>query len=664
MSATAMFQFTSARRRTVSVGSALVLGLCLTLVPSPARAATASTYVIGVGAAPPAGQNIEYVDFFPRSGISVHNGDVIDLQEPSGASTDDTHMPALLAQGQTVQQAFADPANALVVADSDEPGSNPQQNIAAFSPTFPPAGSGAPGQCGDQTTPCVYNGGALLSAGAESPGTDFFVKLSLASGFTGTVTAVDLGHPISDPSASISVVADSASTSTQSALNSAAAAQYQADTAEASSAIAAASTDTVTTNANGTHNHTVSVGASSAHTEVMEMLPSTIHVSPGDTVTWKYGGTSDPHTVQFPGVGLESVGVSPFSLPVYCEGASADTLAVQSQGPPDFGCANATPEAPLLASAQGSTVLQAPAYRLATANGGVYNFGQATSYGSAASPGLRSPVVQVLTTGSQRGYWEVTANGGVHAFGDAPFEGSMAGKAITAPIISVVTGPQANGYVLVGSDGNTYSFGGAPQVGKVIPHLASPLVGAVADLNPSVNGPAAYAVSAGGGVFALLAATYYGSMGGKHLNSPMVGMASTPDGAGYWEVAADGGVFSFGDAGFYGSMGGKHLNSRIVGITPTPDGGGYWLLAADGGVFSFGDARFHGSMGGPGLSSPAVSISTVYSEASSGVLINVPAGNPNDLPSRTSYSFSFPDAGTYPFICGFHQMMTGRVVVG
>ena len=41
-----------------------------------------------------------------------------------------------------------------------------------------------------------------------------------------------------------------------------------------------------------------------------------------------------------------------------------------------------------------------------------------------------------------------------------------------------------------------------------------------------------------------------------HLNQPVVGIASTPDGGGYWEVASDGGIFSFGDAGFYGSMGG------------------------------------------------------------------------------------------------------------
>ena len=68
--------------------------------------------------------------------------------------------------------------------------------------------------------------------------------------------------------------------------------------------------------------------------------------------------------------------------------------------------------------------------------------------------------------------------------------------------------------------------------------------------------------------------------------------------------AADGGMFSFGNAVFHGSMGGKHLNAPIVGMAATPDDGGYWLVASDGGMFSFGDAMFHGSMGGRRLNKP------------------------------------------------------------
>ncbi|MDA8287500.1 MAG: hypothetical protein M0014_03415, partial [Actinomycetota bacterium] len=64
---------------------------------------------------------------------------------------------------------------------------------------------------------------------------------------------------------------------------------------------------------------------------------------------------------------------------------------------------------------------------------------------------------------------------------------------------------------------------------------------------------------------------------------------------GYWEVAADGGVFAF-HAPFYGSMGGKALNKPVVGIAADPATGGYWEVASDGGVFAF-HAPFYGSMG-------------------------------------------------------------------
>jgi hypothetical protein len=64
-------------------------------------------------------------------------------------------------------------------------------------------------------------------------------------------------------------------------------------------------------------------------------------------------------------------------------------------------------------------------------------------------------------------------------------------------------------------------------------------------------------------------------------------------------VASDGGIFSFGDAAFHGSMGGRPLNAPIVGIAATSDGGGYWELASDGGIFSF-SASFYGSRAGLG----------------------------------------------------------------
>jgi hypothetical protein len=84
-------------------------------------------------------------------------------------------------------------------------------------------------------------------------------------------------------------------------------------------------------------------------------------------------------------------------------------------------------------------------------------------------------------------------------------------------------------------------------------------------------------------------------MGGKPLDKPIVGIATTPNEGGYWEVASDGGIFAFGNAPYRGSTGGVALVAAVVGMS-SPSQSGYWLVAADGGMFSFG-VPFYGSTG-------------------------------------------------------------------
>ncbi len=159
------------------------------------------------------------------------------------------------------------------------------------------------------------------------------------------------------------------------------------------------------------------------------------------------------------------------------------------------------------------------------------------------------------------------------------------------------------GYWVAASDGGIFAYD-APFYGSMGGKpLNQPIVGIAAD--PRTGGY--WEVAGDGGLFAFNA-PFFGSMGGKPLNAPIVGMVSTPDGLGYWEVAADGGIFNFGDAKLYGSMGGKPLNKPVVGIATTPDGLGYWEVASDGGIFNFGDAAFLGSMGGKPLNKPIVGI--------------------------------------------------------
>ncbi|MHB1720403.1 MAG: hypothetical protein ACYCV1_09790 [Acidimicrobiales bacterium] len=172
----------------------------------------------------------------------------------------------------------------------------------------------------------------------------------------------------------------------------------------------------------------------------------------------------------------------------------------------------------------------ASGYWTASADGGVYSFGDAGFHGSLSGTGeLTAPVVSIVPTLDRGGYWLVGADGGVYSFGDATFYGSMAGRHLDAPVVGMAATPDGGGYWLVGADGGVYSFGGA---------------------------------------------TFYGSMAGRHLDAPVVGMAATPDGGGYWLVGADGGVYSFGDATFYGSAPADDLSGfgRMTSIGALPGG--------------------------------------------------------------------------------------------
>jgi hypothetical protein len=146
-------------------------------------------------------------------------------------------------------------------------------------------------------------------------------------------------------------------------------------------------------------------------------------------------------------------------------------------------------------------------------------------------------------------------------------------------------------------------FGGVPCVGDLSGTTPNrPVVGMAS--TPDAAGY--WLVASDGGIFSYGTALFRGSAGSLALNRPVVGMAPTPDGLGYWLVASDGGVFAYGDATFYGSAGALTLNRPVVGMAATPDGRGYWLVASDGGVFAYGDATFYGSAGALTLNRPVV----------------------------------------------------------
>jgi hypothetical protein len=245
-------------------------------------------------------------------------------------------------------------------------------------------------------------------------------------------------------------------------------------------------------------------------------------------------------------------------------------------------------------------------------NDTTYAFNAASFLPAASDPCLGTSQYPSFCTGigsspTNQGFWtavntyhnDLTSNSGPTSLiasvgfdGDVnfPSSGCPSVPGLRAQVVGVAGA--AVGAWDVASDGGVFAFCGAPFYGSLGGmHLNAPVVGVVA--TPDRNGY--WLVAADGGVFAFGDAQFYGSMGGHPLNKPVVGMAATPDGKGYWLVASDGGVFAFGDASFEGSMGGKPLAQSMQGIAANPDGTGYWTAAQDGGVFAFGDAPFLGS---------------------------------------------------------------------
>jgi hypothetical protein len=98
-------------------------------------------------------------------------------------------------------------------------------------------------------------------------------------------------------------------------------------------------------------------------------------------------------------------------------------------------------------------------------------------------------------------------------------------------------------------------------------------------------------------------------MGAVRLNAPVQSLVPTVDGAGYWLVASDGGIFAFGDAPFKGSMGGRPLNKPVVGMVRYADG--YLMVGSDGGIFDFSASPFLGSLGANPPNAPIVSVAAL-----------------------------------------------------
>ena len=337
---------------------------------------------------------------------------------------------------------------------------------------------------------------------------------------------------------------------------------------------------------------------------VASVNPFTGPVSGGGAITISGGGFANATSVTFGSVGAgQIIAQSENSITVIPPNATepicVDVTVANSQG------ISATSAADHYGF--GGNLNCGGGYRFVASDGGVFDFGDASFWGSTGSITLNKPVVGMASTPSTSGYWLVASDGGLFSYGDAQFFGSMGGHPLNQPIVGMASTPNGAGYWEVASDGGIFSFGNARFFGSTGgTRLNRPIVG----MAPTPDGAGYWLVASDGGIFAYGDAQFYGSTGAMALNSPIVGMASGPNGAGYWLVAADGGIFAYGSAQFYGSAGAIRLNKPVVGMAATPDNRGYWLVASDGGIFTYGDAPFFGSTGGISLNKPIVGMSS------------------------------------------------------
>jgi len=199
-------------------------------------------------------------------------------------------------------------------------------------------------------------------------------------------------------------------------------------------------------------------------------------------------------------------------------------------------------------------------YWVVDREGHVFAYGSARFFGGTPPLAGGEFVSTISATPSGGGYWLFTNRGRSVPFGNASGYGDMSGMHLNGPIIASVATPSGHGYYMVGSDGGIFSFGDARFHGSTGNlHLNKPVVG----ISPTADGKGYWLVASDGGVFAF-SAPFRGSMGGAHLNKAVDGLVAF--GNGYLMAASDGGIFDFSNKRFLGSLGGKPLAAPIIGL--------------------------------------------------------------------------------------------------
>jgi hypothetical protein len=244
-------------------------------------------------------------------------------------------------------------------------------------------------------------------------------------------------------------------------------------------------------------------------------------------------------------------------------------------------------------------------YWLVGSDGGIFALGDALFHGSAGGLHLQAPIVGITSSPDGGGYLLVGSDGGVFSYGDTKFYGSMpalgygpAGsndaKRLNAPIVAIVPSADNKGYFMVASDGGVFAFGDARYSGSCV--SIGGCGGPAVAVMPDSTGKGYWLATSNGNVFAFGDASNYGYPGPQ--SSPVTSAARTPDGKGYWVLLGNGDVYAYGTAMNYGAP----SSSQVSGLNPataifsTADGAGYWIATASGAVYGYGNAVNEGGV--------------------------------------------------------------------
>src|SRR5207253_9281442 len=95
-------------------------------------------------------------------------------------------------------------------------------------------------------------------------------------------------------------------------------------------------------------------------------------------------------------------------------------------------------------------------------------------FGSTGNIKLAQPIIGIVPTNSNNGYWFVAADGGIFSFGDAK---SFTPKLGGSPVTGVAVSPDGDGLWVTRANGEVNGYGSVPSLGTLPSAPALPVVG-------------------------------------------------------------------------------------------------------------------------------------------------------------------------------------------